>query len=102
MPAGRLRRTSDGSRTRSRSCCRTRSRKPAENFDDLVERFHLDGTGRLLDLGCGTGQLAIPLAAHVAEAVGMDPETETLVEAARCARAAGVTNVIWEQGGSSQ
>ena len=48
----------------------------------LSARFRLDGTGRLLDLGCGTGQLVIPLAAHVAEAVGMDPEPEMLVEAA--------------------
>jgi ubiquinone/menaquinone biosynthesis C-methylase UbiE len=73
---------------------------PQPFFDDLVERFGLDGTGRLLDLGCGTGQLAIPLAAHVAEAVGMDPEPEMLVEAARCAQAAGVTNATWAQGGS--
>jgi ubiquinone/menaquinone biosynthesis C-methylase UbiE len=74
---------------------------PQPFFDDLVERFGLDGTGRLLDLGCGTGQLAIPLAAHVAEAVGLDPEPEMLVEAARCAQAAGVTNATWAQGGST-
>ncbi|MFD6161994.1 class I SAM-dependent methyltransferase [Nocardia sp. NPDC060256] len=74
---------------------------PQSFFGDLVERFHLDSTGRLLDLGCGTGQLAIPLALHVAEVVGMDPEPEMLVEAARCARAAEVTNVVWEQGGST-
>ncbi|AYF79604.1 class I SAM-dependent methyltransferase [Nocardia yunnanensis] len=80
---------------------RYRPNYPQPFFDDLVERFHLDGTGRLLDLGCGTGQLAIPLAAHVAEAVGMDPEPEMLVEAARCAQAARVTNVFWEQGGSA-
>ncbi|AYF78047.1 class I SAM-dependent methyltransferase [Nocardia yunnanensis] len=80
---------------------RYRPTYPKPFFDDLVERFHLDGTGRLLDLGCGTGQLAIPLAAHVAEAVGMDPEPGMLVEAARCARAAGLTNVVWEHGGSA-
>jgi len=70
-------------------------------FDDLVRRFHLDGTGRLLDLGCGTGQLALPLAEHVAEAVGMDPEPEMLTEAVRQARAAHVTNVTWTQGNSA-
>ena len=52
---------------------RCRPSYPQQFFDDLVERFRLDGTGRLLDLGCGTGQLVITLAAHVAEAVGMDP-----------------------------
>ena len=24
-------------------------------FDEVIERFHLDGRGRLLDVGCGTG-----------------------------------------------
>jgi SAM-dependent methyltransferase len=60
---------------------------PEEFFADLVARFHLDGTGRLLDLGCGTGQLTIPLAEHVAAAIGMDPEPEMLAEAARQAQA---------------
>ncbi|BBY30463.1 class I SAM-dependent methyltransferase [Mycolicibacterium sediminis] len=69
--------------------------------DDLVARFHLDGTGRLLDLGCGTGQLTIPLARHVAEAVGLDPEPEMLVEAAERARVAQRSNVTWTRGGSA-
>ena len=30
---------------------------PQAFFDDLARQFRLDGTGRLLDLGCGTGQL---------------------------------------------
>lgn len=34
---------------------------PEVFFDDLIRRFGLDGTGRLLDLGCGTGQLTVPL-----------------------------------------
>lgn len=51
-------------------------------FDDLVDRFGLDGTGRLLDLGCGTAQLLLPLAEHVAEAVGIDPEPEMLARSA--------------------
>jgi len=73
---------------------------PPELIDEVVGRFRLDGTGRLLDLGCGTGQLALPLARHVGEAVGVDPETEMLQEAAAQARAAGVTNVTWTLGHS--
>jgi hypothetical protein len=73
---------------------------PEAFFADLVARFHLDGTGRLLDMGCGTGQLTIPLAQHVAAAIGMDPEPEMLAEAARQAQAAHVTNVTWAQGSS--
>lgn len=74
---------------------------PQVFFDDLVQRFHLDGTGRLLDLGCGTGQLTLPLAEHVTEAVGMDPEPEMLAEAARQAHAAHVANATWVQGNSA-
>lgn len=74
---------------------------PDAFFDDVVARFDLDGTGRLLDLGCGTGQLAIPLARHVDAAVGLDPEPEMLAEAATQAEAAGVTNVTWVQGSSA-
>lgn len=74
---------------------------PEAFLADIVARFHLDGTGRLLDLGCGTGQLAIPLAEHVATAVGMDPEPEMRAEAARRAQAAHVTNVTWAQGSSA-
>ncbi|MBH0777812.1 class I SAM-dependent methyltransferase [Nocardia bovistercoris] len=70
-------------------------------FTDLVARFHLDGTGRLLDLGCGTGQLTLRLAAHVAAAIGIDPEPEMLTEAAGRAQAAHITNVTWARGSSA-
>ena len=68
-------------------------------------RFNLDGTGRLLDLGCGTGQLTLPLAAHVTDAVGMDPEPDALRGRSHQARAAHVANVAWvarKFGGSSR
>ena len=39
---------------------------------NLVDRFGLDDGSRALDLGCGTGQTAIPLANHVGEVVGVD------------------------------
>ena len=74
---------------------------PEAFFADIVARFHLDGTGRLLDLGCGTGQLTIPLAQHVAAVIGMDPEPEMLAEAAGQAQAAHITNVTWAQGSSA-
>ncbi|MGW4090253.1 methyltransferase domain-containing protein [Nocardia sp. NPDC004750] len=54
---------------------RYRPDSPRRFFDELVRRLRLDGAGRLLDLGCGTGQLTVPLARHMADAVGMDPRT---------------------------
>jgi SAM-dependent methyltransferase len=73
---------------------------PPAFVDAVVRRFRLDGTGRLLDLGCGAGQLTVPLAPHVGEAVGVDPESEMLRAAAVRARAAGVANARWVPGGS--
>jgi SAM-dependent methyltransferase len=74
---------------------------PQSFIDDLIRGFGLDGTGRLLDLGCGTGQLTLPLAGHVGEAVGVDPDPEMLEEAAQRSRETGVTNVTWTQSSSA-
>lgn len=57
------------------------------------ERFELDGADRVLDLGCGTGQIAVPIAAFVDQVVGMDPNVEMLREASARADAAGRENV---------
>jgi ubiquinone/menaquinone biosynthesis C-methylase UbiE len=77
---------------------RYRPQYPAVFFDHVAERFDLDGTGRLLDLGCGTGQVAVPFAPHFAEVVGLDPDPSMLAEAARVAEEAGVGNARWVQG----
>jgi SAM-dependent methyltransferase len=61
----------------------------------LEAELGLDGSGRLLDAGCGPGILAIELAGSFDEAVGLDPDAEMLAEAARLARDAGVENVRW-------
>ncbi|MFD9096675.1 class I SAM-dependent methyltransferase [Streptomyces collinus] len=53
----------------------------------LADVLGLDGTGRLLDVGCGPGTLALPLAPLFAEAVGVDPDPGMIAEAVR--RAAG-------------
>ena len=57
--------------------------------DDLLEQLSaaagLDGTGRLLDLGCGPGTVAIPLAARVEEVLAVDREPEMLDELRRLA-----------------
>jgi SAM-dependent methyltransferase len=64
-------------------------------FDHLRERFALDGTGRLLDLGCGTGRIGVALSPDVGEVVGIDPN-EAMVEHAReRAAVAGVSNTEW-------
>jgi hypothetical protein len=58
---------------------------PAE-FVLRLRQFSRDGHGRLLDLGCGTGQLLLQLAGFFDEVVGIDPEPDMLREAERAAR----------------
>lgn len=70
---------------------------PPELAGRLAEVLPLDGTGRLLDVGCGPGSLTLPLAPHVAGAIGIDPDPDMLDEAARQAARAGIVNVTWRQ-----
>lgn len=70
---------------------------PVELVEVLVAALELDGTGRLLDVGCGPGSLTLLLAAHFAEAIGVDPDPDMLSEGARLAVDSGVRNVTWRR-----
>jgi SAM-dependent methyltransferase len=61
----------------------------------LSEEIGLDGSGRLLDVGCGPGTLAIELAGRFEEAIGLEPDGDMLAEGARRAIEAGIGNVRW-------
>jgi SAM-dependent methyltransferase len=63
----------------------------------LAEELGLDGTGRLLDGGCGPGILTVRLAPRFEEAVGLDPDPEMLAEGRRFAEERGVRNIRWVQ-----
>jgi SAM-dependent methyltransferase len=55
----------------------------ADELSDRVQRFVLpNGDERAVDVGCGAGALALALAPHVREVVGVDP-VEELLELAR-------------------
>ncbi|MER7396699.1 class I SAM-dependent methyltransferase [Streptomyces sp. NPDC000151] len=69
-----------------------------ELLDALQEAFGLTAGDTALDLGCGTGQLAVPLAARVGAVLGMDPEPDMLRLARRAADEAGVGNATWVLG----
>ena len=59
---------------------RFREGYPPEFFDLIKRKFDLLKGDRVLDLGCGTGQIAIPISASVKEVVAMDPEPEMISE----------------------
>jgi SAM-dependent methyltransferase len=64
----------------------------------LRAELGLDGTGRLLDVGCGPGTLALGLAPLFAEGIGVDPDADMLAEAERLARETGCANVRFVRG----
>ncbi|ELZ22522.1 type 11 methyltransferase [Halosimplex carlsbadense 2-9-1] len=67
-------------------------------LDSLVDRFDLDKSSRALDLGCGTGQIAVPLAARVGRVLGVDPNEAMLDGAREAASRAGVESVEFVRG----
>jgi SAM-dependent methyltransferase len=63
--------------------------------DALAEHLHLDGRGRLLDVGCGPGTVAL-FFAHLFEGViGLDPDPGMLAEAQRAAVEEQITDARW-------
>src|SRR5215216_4869031 len=63
----------------------------------LSQELDLDGSGRLLDGGCGPGILTVRLAHLFEEAVGLDPDPAMLAEGRRAADERGLTNIRWVQ-----
>jgi SAM-dependent methyltransferase len=63
----------------------------------LAEELDLDGSGRLLDGGCGPGILTVRLAHLFEEAVGLDPDAAMLAEGRRVADERGIANIRWVQ-----
>jgi SAM-dependent methyltransferase len=63
----------------------------------LIEELDLDGSGTLLDGGCGPGILTIRLAYLFEEAVGLDPDPAMLIEGRRAADERGIANIHWTQ-----
>lgn len=74
---------------------------PQRPVDALAVQLGLDGTQRVLDIGCGTGQLTIPLARHAGAMVAIDPIAGMLAHGRQAARAAGATNITGLEGDSS-
>lgn len=68
---------------------------PAELATAFQEELGLDGRGRLLDVGTGTGEIALLLAPLYDEVVGLDADADMVEEARRQARRQGHPNTTW-------
>ncbi|WP_033195971.1 class I SAM-dependent methyltransferase [Streptomyces xiaopingdaonensis] len=71
---------------------------PERVLDRLQDYFSLTREDSVLDLGCGTGQLALPLADRVRSVIGTDPEPDMLRLAREAASGRGARNITWVLG----
>ncbi|OME74583.1 SAM-dependent methyltransferase [Paenibacillus odorifer] len=75
-----------------------RPQYPSSLIRFLIQKFSLNGEGRLLDLGCGTGQLGLRFSDWFEEMIGVDTESGMLEEANRLSKIHRVDNVSWMLG----
>ena len=68
---------------------------PPEVIDTLTGAFGLSTDDVVIDLGCGTGQLTLPIARWVRAVAGMDPEPDMLARARQAAAQQGIRNASW-------
>src|SRR5262249_9733588 len=71
---------------------------PPALFDDLRARVPICGSTRLLDVACGTGQVALALAADVGEVWAVDQEPESVAFGREKAGRLGIRNIHWVAG----
>lgn len=93
--AGRLRFRKDLYKGTAEYYDRFRPPYPSALLDDLRDRVPIDATSRIVDLACGTGQIAFALAPHVGEVCAIDQEPEFIDFARRKAQGLGITNIHW-------
>lgn len=68
---------------------------PIEFFNYIKHKFHSEWNEKLLDLGCGTGQLAIPLSIVFKEVVAMDASGEMIEVAKKVSKNLDIENIVW-------
>jgi SAM-dependent methyltransferase len=61
----------------------------------IARSLALDGQGRLLDVGCGPGTVALRLAPLFEAVVGLDPDAEMLDRASQAAARLDICNAFW-------
>lgn len=77
---------------------RYRPQYPEQVIELLVRKYSLCDKSRVLDLGCGTGHVALRLAPYVSEVIAVDPLMEMMSEGKSLTSQKGITNIKWLEG----
>ena len=80
---------------------RYRQDYPEQLFNLLTNKYSLSKKSRVLDLGCGTGQIALRIAPGVAAVIAIDPQDEMLQEGKSLAAQRKITDIKWLRGESA-
>jgi ubiquinone/menaquinone biosynthesis C-methylase UbiE len=75
---------------------------PHDLIEELVARTAADGEGRLLDLACGTGQIAFALHPHYDDVWAVDQELEMVSLGRAKAERIGTDNIRWYRGAAER
>jgi 2-polyprenyl-3-methyl-5-hydroxy-6-metoxy-1,4-benzoquinol methylase len=67
---------------------------PQQMIDDLAAATAADGI--MLDLACGTGELALPLSPHFRQVIAVDAEPDMIDVGRAKASAQHIANVTWQ------
>ncbi len=70
---------------------------PAMAIQWIADTLRLDGQGRMLDVGCGTGHVCLRFADKFDHIIGIDPSGPMLAEAGSIAAARGLTQFEFRQ-----
>lgn len=70
---------------------------PQAVVDHIARRCRLDGRGRLLDAGCGTGQVFQAMAKYFTEVLAIDPDADMLKFARKRVNKLKMNNVLLRQ-----
>jgi tRNA/tmRNA/rRNA uracil-C5-methylase (TrmA/RlmC/RlmD family) len=74
-----------------------RAAYPPQLFDDIAKAFKLNGKDMLLDLGCGSGELAILLAKYFENVLALDPDEDMPKEAKVKAKLVKIDNIQFKK-----
>jgi ubiquinone/menaquinone biosynthesis C-methylase UbiE len=67
-------------------------------IDSLLEKTGIENNDKLIDLACGPGRLAIPLAKYFSDVLAIDLEEEMIFAGKEIARDLNIRNIQWMVG----